>query len=225
MCLVKFKYVFYLCPAPCIYGLIRISHYEQIPVISTENLCQRILTVAHILKFIHHDIHHPLLPFDPLRFICLKYIQCDRYEIVIVKPIHLLLLIQISQKYLILHLLSLLIVRKKFFVPYLCKIRYMQHLTFHGCYMISRRVKCICSRLYMCILIHSLEYLLCIFVIHDHKVLWEVDRMYVFPQQLHTESMKCTDIASITVTYHLSYPLAHLPGCLVRKCDTQYIRS
>ena len=99
MVLVEFQYVLYPCPAPRIYGLIRIAHNEQIPVITAEYLRQRILVTADILKLVHHDIHHAFLPFVAFLRIGSEDVERNGYEIIIVKSIHLLLFVQVSQKY------------------------------------------------------------------------------------------------------------------------------
>ena len=68
-----------------IYGLIRIAHDEQIPVITAEYLRQRILVTADILELVHHDIHHAFLPFVAFLRIGSEDVERNGYEIIIVK--------------------------------------------------------------------------------------------------------------------------------------------
>ena len=100
----------------------------------------------------------------------------------------------------------------------------MLHLVLHSRYVIPRHVKCICSRLYMGILVHRFEYILRVLAVHHHKVLGIIDGMDILPQKLHTEAVKCADVSRITVPDHLSDTFAHLPRRFICKCDTQYIR-
>ena len=93
---IEFQNELHICTAPGINGLIRITHHKEVFMISGENVCQGILILVNVLKFIHHDVFQTLLPFFPDFPVLLQNIECKVHQIIKIQSVAFPLLVEVS---------------------------------------------------------------------------------------------------------------------------------
>ena len=97
----KLQNEFHIRAAPGIDGLIRVTHHKQVPMVTGQNICQRILILVDILKFVHHDVFQLLLPLPADSRIMLQHIQGKIHQIIKIKAVAFALFIEIAVHHLV----------------------------------------------------------------------------------------------------------------------------
>ena len=223
--LVKIQKILYVRAAPGIYGLVRIAYDEKVFVMIAQHLHEAVLQTVNVLEFIDHYILKPLLPFELYLFVLLENVEREFYQVVVIKPEALLLLIQVSVKddvvrFARLHVLFMKRIKGhgyhvKIIFRAAEKLLYLDHIPRVGKSLVTERQPAL--------FVYDLKHGVDIGVVEDEKALWVLHRIAVLLQNRHAKAVKGVDIACVVVACQIVYPLAHLICGLVGEGDAQNI--
>ena len=92
----KFQDEFHIRAPPGIDGLVRVAHHEEVAVVARQDIRQGILVLVDVLKFVHHDVFEPLLPFPAGELVPLQDVQGEVHQVIEIQAVALTLFIKIA---------------------------------------------------------------------------------------------------------------------------------
>ena len=221
----KFQHKFHVRAAPCVNGLIRVTHHEQILVVSRQNIRQLVLILVNVLKFIDHGVFQPLLPLFPHLCVLPQAVERKIDDIVKVEAVAFALLIEIP-----VHDLVLERVGRRFQLP--------QALWVH----IDERAHIAAPALAPAnvvdgvldghiprgdaqLLKNSAQHRRLVLLVQNDEGGGILQDVAVLLQKPHAEAMERRDERQVLIGQDAADALFHLGGRLVRKRDAEDIRS
>ena len=221
--LVEFQQISDVCAAPSVDRLIRVTHDEEVTMISAQRLHQLVLQRVDILKLVDHDIFKPLLPLEPNVLMLLKNVERELDEVVVVESKAFFLLIEIaveddvSRHIRALILFAQRVERHRDHVPVIVRLLEeladLDHVPRGGIGHVAQRKAAL--------FINDAEHRVDIRVIQHQKALRILNGVAVLLQNGDAEAVERVDIARVVVAGQRVDALAHLVGRLVRERHAQ----
>ena len=210
---VKVQQVPHIRAAPDVNRLIRISHYEQIAVVSAQNAHQLVLRLVDILKFVDHNIFQSTLPLDADLLILLKNVQDKFDEIIVIQSEALFFLIEIAVENDILRFFRFEILPDQVSVifRFAIELSYLDHISgFAECHIPERQAP---------LFIDDFQHGVDVGIVQHKKAFRVLRRVAVFLKNRNAETVECIDISGVIVPGQIVDALSHFVCGFVRKCD------